>query len=431
MHSFYETVFLGGGISCLAAARDFRGDSILVEREDRVGGLCRTERVRGFAFDRTGHLLHLRDKRIERLVGTLLEGNLVSRIRDSWIYSHGVYTRYPFQSNFFGLPPEVAAECLLGVIQAQRARRPHKNFAEWVLSTFGEGVARHFMFPYNQKLWTVSPRVLTTEWMGRFVPRPDLKKVIAGALSDAHDDVGYNACFLYPERGGIESLVKALAANVKKTVCGVGVTRIDLNKRRLTLQTGDRIGFGRLVSCAPLPELVKMTRPVPDRVRAAARKLRWSSVYNLNLGIRGTETDRHWVYVPEDRYTVYRFGYASNFSDRTAPRGKVNVYTEVAYSRQRPLRRQGIRSRVILDLLRIGAIRSKQDVLVIQENDLKYAYAIYDRNRSRAVSTCLRFFESRDIYPVGRYGRWEYGTMEDALLQGLDTAKRLKKVTFQ
>jgi protoporphyrinogen oxidase len=427
VHSFYETVFLGGGISCLAAARAFRGDSILFEREDRVGGLCRTERIRGFCFDRTGHLLHLQNPEIERLVGRLLEGNLVSRIRNSWVYSHGVYTRYPFQSNFFGLPPEVAAECLLGVIRAREKRQTQKNFAGWVLSTFGEGVARHFMFPYNQKLWTVPPRVLTTGWMGRFVPRPDLKKVIAGALADAHDDAGYNAFFLYPRSGGIESLVEVLAKGVKRTVCGVGVKRIDLKSRRLTLTTGDRVGFGRLVSCAPLPELVKMTRPVPERVRTAARKLRWSSVYNLNLGIRDRGSDRHWVYVPEDRYAVYRFGYASNFSDRAAPEGRANVYTEVAYSRRRPLDRSGIRNRVIRDLTSIGVLRSKRDVLVTQENDLGYAYAIYDRNRSRAVSTCLRFFESRDIHPVGRYGRWEYGTMEDALIQGIQAAKLLKK----
>lgn len=427
MHSFYETVFLGGGISCLAAARRFSGDSILFEREDRVGGLCRTEQVRGFSFDRTGHLLHLRNRRVERLVGALLEGNLVSRIRNSWIYSHGVYTRYPFQSNFHGLPPEVVVECLMGVVRARERKQSYKNFAEWVLSTFGEGVARHFMFPYNQKLWTVSPRVLTTEWMGRFVPRPELQKVIAGALADAHDDAGYNAFFLYPKRGGIEALVRALAAGVKRTVCGVGVRRIDLKKRRLTLTTGDRVGFGRLVSCAPLPELVKMARPVPDRVRKAARKLRWASVYNLNLGIRRADTDRHWVYLPEDRFALYRFGYANNFSERTAPRGRANVYTEVAYGRQRPLKRRGIRSRVIRDLIQIGAIRSKRDVLVAQENDLEYAYAIYDRNRSRAVSTCLGFFESRDIHPIGRYGRWEYGTMEDALLQGLEICNRMKK----
>jgi protoporphyrinogen oxidase len=426
VHSFYETVFVGGGISCLAAARRFRGDSILFEREDRVGGLCRTEAVRGFCFDRTGHLLHLRNKRVERLVGSLLEGNLVSRIRNSWIYSHGVYTRYPFQSNFYGLPPDVVTECLLGVIHAQKEKQSQKNFADWVTTTFGEGVARHFMFPYNQKLWTVPPKRLTTEWLGRFVPRPDLRKVIAGALADAHDAAGYNAFFLYPKRGGIESLVRALAEGVRNAVCGVGVKRIDLKKKKLTLTTGDRVGFGRLVSCAPLPELVRMTRPLPERVKAAARELRWSSVYNLNLGIRREDTDRHWVYVPEDRFALYRFGYANNFSERTAPPGRANVYTEVAYSRHRPLPR-GVRSRVVRDLIQIGAIRSKRDVMVTQENHLKYAYAVYDRNRTRAVSTCLRFFESRDIHPIGRYGRWEYGTMEDALLQGLDVSKLLKK----
>ena len=36
---------------------------------------------------------------------------------------------------------------------------------------FGEGIARHFMLPYNEKLWGVHPREITAAWCSRFVPR--------------------------------------------------------------------------------------------------------------------------------------------------------------------------------------------------------------------------------------------------------------------
>ncbi len=424
MTAFYETVYLGGGISCLAAARAARGDSILLERAERVGGLCKSDQVDGFTFDRTGHLLHLRNPRTQKLVRRLLAGNLGQIERSAWIYSQSVYTRYPFQSHFYGLPTDVVAECLSGLIRArQKPKKKAKNFADWVLAQFGPGVARHFMFPYNRKLWTVSPRTLTTEWLGRFVPRPDLDQVLRGALSDQRDDVGYNAKFSYPLRGGIESLVRALAAGVKKIECGVEVSGIDLKARKLTLSSGDRLGFGRLVSCAPLPALMRMIRPLPERLREATRRLRWTSVYNLNLGLRNVESTRHWVYVPEDRFACYRFGYASNFSPAMAPKGQANLYVEVAHRRGgRPLDRPGIQARVIDDLLAMGVLRSRKDVICRQEFDLPYAYAIYDRHRREAVARLQRFLRSRDIFSIGRYGSWEYSAMEDALLQGLDTA---------
>ena len=37
------------------------------------------------------------------------------------IWSHGVYTRYPFQANMHGLPPQVAYDCLMGFLEAQQA----------------------------------------------------------------------------------------------------------------------------------------------------------------------------------------------------------------------------------------------------------------------------------------------------------------------
>ncbi len=78
--------------------------------------------------------------------------------RRAAIWSHGVFTRYPYQVNTHGLPPGVIVENLVGFVAAHlgeegralREREP-RNFAEFVLRHLGEGFARNFMFPYQWK----------------------------------------------------------------------------------------------------------------------------------------------------------------------------------------------------------------------------------------------------------------------------------------
>ena len=55
------------------------------------------------------------------MVDELLPGQMTPIARRARIFSHGVFTRYPYQANLHGLPPEVIKECLLGVIEARVA----------------------------------------------------------------------------------------------------------------------------------------------------------------------------------------------------------------------------------------------------------------------------------------------------------------------
>jgi len=65
-------VILGGGLAGLATAH-FLGEipNVVLEAEGIPGGLCRSRVIDGFVFDYTGHLLHLRDPRAEKLVDEL------------------------------------------------------------------------------------------------------------------------------------------------------------------------------------------------------------------------------------------------------------------------------------------------------------------------------------------------------------------------
>ena len=178
---------IGAGLAGLSAAYHLKGLPYrLHEKESEVGGLCRSYTKDGFTFDMTGHLLHFRQPEIKALVEVLLAGRLTRHGRRSYLYSHESYTEYPFQVNTHGLPPEVVRDCLLGFIATLTAKQDaatgELSLQQWILANLGEGIAKHFMVPFNEKLWQVRLDELTADWVSWLVPKPDIKDVVNGAL---------------------------------------------------------------------------------------------------------------------------------------------------------------------------------------------------------------------------------------------------------
>ncbi|MDE2237339.1 MAG: FAD-dependent oxidoreductase, partial [Elusimicrobia bacterium] len=319
-----DVLILGGGLAGLSTAYHLnalgRVSSLVVEKNPSVGGTAGTVAQDGFLFDYTGHLLHLHDERAKRLILDLLGRNVASHRRRSFIYSHGVHTPYPFQANTFGLPERVVEDCVAGFLRTVHRPGPslpaNPSFESWCLRQFGPGISRHFMLPYNRKLWRLPLSKLTTEWQGRFVPRPSAAEVLCGALGAQKKAFGYNSSFRYPRRGGIQALSDAFLARLRpgQVQVGCAVQKIDLRQRVAVVEGLGEVSFKRLVNTIPLPDFVDLAWPLSSEVRAARGRLRWNTVYNLNLGVARDVSDKHWVYFPEARYPFYRVGFSHNFS---------------------------------------------------------------------------------------------------------------------
>jgi protoporphyrinogen oxidase len=426
-----DLLILGAGLAGLSAALHARGAYRLVERSDRPGGLCKTDVREGFHFDATGHWLHLRDPDMRRLAEEALPGGWVAVERRAGIWSHRRFTRYPYQVNTHGLPPEVVAENVLGFVEATlgekgralREREP-ANFAEFILRHLGEGFARNFMFPYNAKLWTVHPREMSTAWMGRFVPRPTLEQVVRGALGLEGDAAGYNATFIYPREGGIEAFVRGLAARLPRAAeCDVEPVAIDPARKTAQLSSGEEVRWKRLVATIALPDVVRLCGGAPPAVRAAAEALRATTVTYVNVAARDVGAPPfHWVYLPEERYGPYRVGSASAAVPSLAPPGCRSFYVE--FSAPGPLEGAAAVRQAVETLLDLGFVRAEADVLFAEARAIPHAYVIYDDAYGGAKAEIVRWLEARDILVAGRYGRWEYSSMEDALLAGRECATK-------
>jgi UDP-galactopyranose mutase len=112
-------VVVGAGPTGLSAAYHLGADALLLEQNGSVGGLCRSIEVKGFTFDFAGHIMFSNDPYVHQLYEILLGENVHWQDREAWVFSKGVYTRYPFQGALYGLPPEVIKECIVGAIEAR------------------------------------------------------------------------------------------------------------------------------------------------------------------------------------------------------------------------------------------------------------------------------------------------------------------------
>jgi len=426
-------VILGGGLTGISTAVHLRAPWLLFEREERLGGHARTDEREGHRFDKTGHWLHLRDPAIKQLVDELLPGQMTPIARKARIFSHGVLTRYPYQANLNGLPPEVIKECLLGVIEARVASAGASmtssgaspaaaaNFEDYCLQHFGAGISKHFMIPYNEKIWGVHPREITAEWCSRFVPLPNLEQVIAGAVGAGPPEMGYNQSLLYPKAGGIETFTRALTTRM---LGGQVQTRANPDtvdwRRREVVVGGERIPYRAVVATIPLPELLKRMPELPPEIEREAARLRCTTLRYLNIGARGKPpADWHWIYVPEQRYPFYRVNVFSTAMASMAPEGRSSICVEMAD--RGPISEATVRDTTAA-LVEAGALGSANDVLFAEEKQIEYAYVVFDQNYYQATRAIFAFLEANAIHPRGRYGAWTYNAMEDCVLAGREVA---------
>jgi hypothetical protein len=104
------------------------------------------------------------------------------------------------------------------------------------------------------------------------------------------------------------------------------------------------------------------------------------------------------------------------------PPGASSVTAEVSFSKARPIDKGAAVRQVKSELERIGILRRGDRIGVEAIFEIPCAYVLYDHARRDAVAAIQRYLRGRGILSVGRYGAWEYSSMEDAIAGGKEAA---------
>ena len=286
-----DTLVVGAGPTGLGAAWRLSAlgdrDWCLCEASAAFGGLAGSiVDADGFTWDFGGHVQHSHYGYFDELMDDLLgrEG-WISHRRESWIWIADRFVPYPFQLNLHRLPAVVFDECLDGLRAAAAGVAgtgdAPRNFAQWIDATFGRGIARHFMRPYNLKVWACPLEDMDWRWTGDRVAVVDRTRAFKGeAEADARDDTswGPNREFRFPLRGGTGAVWTTLGERLQRRhpesiLMTRTLTGVDSGRRLAYFDNGLTIEFGRLLTTMPLgrvrrPERSERT-PGPCRHRPA------------------------------------------------------------------------------------------------------------------------------------------------------------------
>lgn len=420
---------LGAGLAGLSTAYHLDKDYEIYEAQPEAGGLCRSVKENGFVIDYGPHLFFSKNEYVGNIFNTLLKTNRHLLQSHSGQYSFGTYLQYPYNVNLYGAPIKIIKECISEYVNARKSRNKKKvkTYHDWCLYNFGKGYARNFMLPYIEKMWTVKPIKLTTDWIGNRILTPTLDQILEGALHRSEKQLNYITTFQYPLRGGISAFVESLANKLKPIYYNKRVVRIDLKGRKITFQDGTSSYYEKVVSTIPLPEMIKIIAAVPPSIRDAAKHLINNSVMIVNLGIERSDlSEFQWIYYDGDE-PFYRIHFPSMLSGFNAPKKVGVISAEIAYSRYRPLIKGDLIELTITHLRKVGILKFSDNIIYKNMTDLKYAYVIYDHNRKACVNKIRDYLRKNNIETCGRFGEWAYLWMDQSILSGKRAAEAIKE----
>jgi UDP-galactopyranose mutase len=404
---------LGAGLAGLSAAYHMNGEHIILEKDCKVGGLCKSANIGGYVFDYAPHILFTRNDYVKALYEDLLKGNLYRHTRRAYIYLRDSYVRYPFEVNLSTLPEDIIQECIDGVMN--RKTTEPTNFEEWIYNTFGDGIARHYMIPYNRKIWKYDLSRMNIDWIRGRVPSPSVEEMRKGAAGALGRDFGPNVEFMYPRHGGIGALANQLSMGLNVSLSSEVVEiRPAGMEVRVKYRRGGEIretASEKILSSIPLPELVGILHDPPEEVKKAAGSLVYNSLVCVNIGVKRPDIiDKHWLYFPEEKFVFNRVSFP--------------ILVEVTH-REASTDPERLRDRVVEDLAKTRIITERDEIEVCDTSTFKYAYVIYDLDHRKNVGIIHDYLESSNIIPIGRFGEWEYFNMDKAILSGKDAASRV------
>jgi protoporphyrinogen oxidase len=429
---------VGAGPCGLACARELarlgHEDWTVYERGAEAGGHAGSEvDPAGFTWDQGGHVVFSHYGEFDRLLEEALGDDVHEHERSSYVRVDGRWVPYPFQNNLRYLRPEDAYDCLVGLIDAG-GTNGDESFASWMERTFGEGITRIFMRPYNLKVWATPAERMSATWIAERVSVVDHRRALKSVLLGL-DDVGWgpNNTFSFPRSGGTGEIYRRIADRLGERVrYEHELVGVDADRRVARFADGSSSEYDALVSTMPVDRLVAAIDECPSEVRAAAATLEHNGVFVVGVGCeRGLTDDRSWLYFADEAVPFYRVTNFAKYAAANVPGSNTERYssylTETAYSGYRPRERSGLEQTVVDGLVTTELIDETVPIVSLHTIDVDYAYPVPTLERDAALAVVQPWLMEHGIYSRGRFGSWRYeiGNMDHAVKMGIDVARLL------
>ena len=417
-------LIIGAGISGLTFANYVNDDYIVVEKENEVGGYCRTFKRKDYVWDYAGHFFHFKtDEFKKKFLDKMNSDDIIYNDKCTKILYKNKFIDFPFQTNIHQLEKEEFIDCLYDLFNKEEKDR-YDNFLDMLYGKFGKSIVEKFLKPYNEKLYAIDLTKLDVDAMGRFFPYADKDAIIKNMKN--HEVNSYNSSFLYPKNGA-GSFIKILYDNLdqNKVLLNTSVNCIDIENKIATLSNGEEISYEYLINTMPLNRFLELLKEYEDLVN----EMSYNKVLVFNLGFDKPSslcTKEHWLYIPDKNDNYYRLGFYNNILKEE----KLSMYVEIGYSKDDNINQNEIDKQLELTLKNLekdGIISSNMKLIDSMSIIMDPAYVHISTETTKKIDELKENFAKENIYTIGRYGAWIYNSMEDSMVVAKDLAEKLEE----
>ena len=419
-----DLLIIGAGPAGLAVAWDHPRSRIL-EQTGEVGGLCRSIEFGGGVFDIGGHSFHSPFPEVMARVEGLMHGRWSRQRRDARVFFRGDLIAYPFQDHIDQIADAAVAD------ECRRSRPPTgapdtaDNFEDWIVERFGAAVARHFMLPYNRKLWARDLHRMSRDWVGERIvgSQPDASANPSRTRRplEAETQIGY------PAQGGFGEIYRAMATRCGPIEFDQTITRIDPKDRTVHARNGRIWAWERLVSTMPLPDLLRAIDDCPASLIADADRLERVALKVLLILVGEQLRDQpQRIYVADSEVPAHKIAFNHTSSPSLRQRPVHAIMCEISHSAEKPVAPDAALEATMIDWLTdAGLVGGRGDVVETRWVNLDYGYPVYTHERQAIVARIRAWLEPLGIHTIGRFGAWEYVNSDACIHQGMALAKQL------
>ena len=441
-HRDEKVIVIGAGPAGLTAAYELCKvgvESIVLEKDNIVGGIARTVNYKGYHFDIGGHRFFTKVKAVEEMWREVLGTDFLRRSRLSRIFYNKKFFFYPLRAAnaLLGLGLWNSFLILLSYAKVQLfPEKLEETFEQWVSNRFGKRLYQTFFKTYTEKVWGIPCSEITAEWAAQRIKglslltalikeQPKEKGAVIKTLIDAFD---------YPRRGpGMmwETVTAKVQQQGSDVRLGASVEKILWAENRVEAVEVQRNGGRELVegthfiSSMPIRELIQKFEPaVPEEILKAGMKLNYRDFLTVALIIDQPDVfPDNWIYIHDPDVKVGRIQNFKNWSPDMVPDPDKTCLGLEYFC----FEGDGLWTTSDPDLIALGK-QELETLGLIRESDvvdgavvrMPKAYPVYDSTYRQALETICQFLSGIDnLQLVGRNGMHKYNNQNHSMLTAM------------